>query len=173
MRWKWPWMRVWRQDSAVETTQGRRVGKSGAARHPYRTAGSGRFEIVLIISVLGALCVLAYPSFVAYDTRANRAAAQSFMLELANAQARYQAVHRRYATGPQALPELGYPHLPEEVADHYVVIVEPLRGPPAGFHILAMPRGTQARRDTACATLSLTHTGARAVSGRGTNCWGQ
>lgn len=138
-----------------------------------RRAGTATFEIALVVAVLAMLGAIAYPSIMAYDTRANRAAAQSFMLEVANAQVRYQATHRRYATGPRALAELGYSRIPAEVADHYVVIIEPLRGPPAGFHILAMPRGTQARRDTACATLSLTHTGARAVSGQGLECWGQ
>ena len=138
-----------------------------------RMAGTATLEIALVVAVLAMLGAIAYPSIMAYETRANRAAAQSFMLEVANAQARYQTTHHRYATGPRALAELGYPRVPEEVADHYVVLIEPLRGPPAGFHILAMPRGTQARRDTACATLSLTHTGARAVSGQGSTCWGQ
>ena len=145
-----------------------------AALGPWRRlAYSGGWEVVLVAAVLLGLGVLAYPSFLAYDTRAHRAAAQAFMLEVANAQVGYQAVHRRYATGPGALAALGYADVPAEVADHYTVVIEPLRGPPPGFHILATPEGMQAQRDAACATLSLTHTGARAVSGTALDCWGQ
>ena len=128
-------------------------------------------EVMIVVIILGILGAIAYPSYIDYVVRANRAAAQSFMLEVANTLERYQLDHRAYATGAGAMATLGFTAIPPSVSNHYTVTIEAVAGPPAGYTILATPGGQQAVRDAACGTLSLNNTGAKRASGARTDCW--
>src|SRR5438270_6575573 len=59
----------------------RRQSQSGR-----RAAGVTLIELLIVVAVVGILAALAYPSYTAYRVRANRAAAQSFLVDLANRQ---------------------------------------------------------------------------------------
>jgi type IV pilus assembly protein PilE len=128
-------------------------------------------EMMIVVVILGILGAVVYPSYADYVARSNRAATQAFMLEVSSTQERYQLDSRAYATGVGALGTLGFSTLPSQVTDHYTLSIDPVTGPPAGYAIRAVPGGAQAARDAACGTLTLTHTGARQVSGTRTDCW--
>ena len=54
-----------------------------------RTSGFTLVEILIVITIVGILSSIAYPSYQQYIVKANRAAAQQFMLEAASVQHQY------------------------------------------------------------------------------------
>lgn len=54
-------------------------------------------EILIVIAIIGILATLAYPSFMNYKIRANRADVQTEMLAIASELARKKAVNYNYA----------------------------------------------------------------------------
>src|SRR5437762_1440926 len=54
-------------------------------------------ELMVTVAIVGILAAVAYPSYVRYGVRANRSAAESFMLEVSSRQERYLVDARQYA----------------------------------------------------------------------------
>src|ERR1700756_5348239 len=68
-----------------------RRGRSGPAN------GFTLIELMVTVAIVAILAAIAYPSYIAYIVRANRAAAQGYMLELTSLQQRYLLDARSYA----------------------------------------------------------------------------
>src|SRR3989442_9964736 len=66
-------------------------------------------ELMVTVAIVAILAAIAYPSYTQYIVRANRSAAQSFILSLANKQEQYILDLRQYAT---TLAPLGYAGTP-------------------------------------------------------------
>jgi type IV pilus assembly protein PilE len=85
----------------------------------------------VVVAIVALLAAVAYPSYVAYKVRANRAAAQGFLIELAHRQhLRYLDVRAFTAD----LAELGASSIPADVAPYYDVaapVVDNAASPPA------------------------------------------
>jgi type IV pilus assembly protein PilE len=136
-------------------------------------------EVMVVVAIVAILAAVAYPSYVNYIIRANRSAAQSFMLEVASRQERYLLDARQYAqnllpTDPQ--PTLGMTP-PQSVSANYT-ITNPIvvtAGPPPNYTITATPIGNQLAKDTLCGTLTINSTGTKTASGSGgvAQCWKQ
>ena len=75
-------------------------------------------ELMIIAAIVAALAAIGYPSYVAYKVRANRASAQSFLIDLANRQQLHFLDARTYTTN---LGKLGAEPVPPEVAAYYVI----------------------------------------------------
>lgn len=56
-------------------------------------------ELMIAVAIVAILAAVAYPSYQQYVVRANRAAAQTFMLAIANKQEQFILDRRQYATG--------------------------------------------------------------------------
>ena len=54
-------------------------------------------EVMTVVVIIGVLAAIAYPSYEQYVIRANRSAAQQFMLSIANRQEQYRLDARSYA----------------------------------------------------------------------------
>ncbi len=132
-----------------------------------RTAGFTLIEMMVTVAIIGILAAIAYPSYVQYVVRSNRAAAESFLMEVASLQERYLVDRRAYAT---TLTALGYASLPGTISANYTVTVATVSSPP-GYVLTATPQGGQASRDTACGTLTLSQAGQKTATGSATNCW--
>lgn len=120
--------------------------------------GFSLVEMLIAIVVAGVLATIAYPSYVAYKVRANRSAAQSLLIDLANRQQLYLLDARSYAS---TLHDLGAATVPAEVRNYYIIadpVVDNTAAPPT-FIVSASARpGTIQSRD---GDLSVNSTGVR------------
>ena len=77
-----------------------KIGKSP------RQQGFTLIELMIAVAVVGILAGIAWPSYKYYVMRANRSAAQQFMLDIANREEQFMLDARSYATGSSALSTL-------------------------------------------------------------------
>ncbi|KAF3998196.1 type IV pilin protein [Glaciimonas immobilis] len=128
-------------------------------------------ELMVTVAIVAILAALAYPSYTQYIVRANRSAAESFILSVATTQEQYNLDARQYAT---TLALLGYATIPTKVSSNYVITIaaDNTVAPPT-YAITATPTGSQLIQDTPCANLTINQIGTKAISGTATlaSCW--
>lgn len=134
-------------------------------------AGFTLIEVMIVVVVIAILTAVAYPSYRDYIIRANRSAAQTFMLEVASRQERFLLDARAYAASIAALGM----SVPSSVSTNYTITSAAVAGPPPGYTVTATPIGRQLAEDTKCGTLTIDATGAKTASGSGgvAQCWKQ
>jgi len=107
---------------------------------PARRAGFTLIELLIVIAIVGVLTAIAYPSFMAQMRKGHRAAAQSYMMDLAQRQGQYLIDARSYAPTASTLG----PGTPPDVASYYTItMVVPALASPPTFAITATPAGWQ------------------------------
>lgn len=111
----------------------------GATR---RSWGFTLVELVVTVAIVGILASASYGSYQNYIKRANRSAAQQFMLDVMNRQELYLLDARAYASDVGGTG-LGMT-IPDRVAQHYAITIALSAGPPPGYVITATPGGNQA-----------------------------
>ena len=122
-------------------------------------------EVMIVVAIMGILAAIAYPSYINYVIKANRSAAQSFMMEVASKQERYLLDARSYGD----LAALGMASVPTTVTKNYAVTATPSAGPPPSYAITATANSgsVQATKDSACTPLTIDQTGKKLPEG----CW--
>ncbi|HEV8363850.1 MAG TPA: type IV pilin protein [Gemmatimonadaceae bacterium] len=132
-----------------------------------RPAGSPTFavygftliELLTVIAIVAILAAIALPSYQAQIRKGNRAAAQSYLMDLAQREAQHLLDARAYASAEAAL---GYTATPADVASHYTIgIAAPVVAPPA-FTITATAIGAQ----VADGNLTIDNQGTKTPSGK-------
>ena len=68
-----------------------------------RARGFSLIELMTVLVIIGVLAAIAYPAYQDYVRRANRSAAQSFMMTIAARQEQYLLTNRSYAATTAAL----------------------------------------------------------------------
>ncbi|MGD2139736.1 MAG: type IV pilin protein [Burkholderiales bacterium] len=99
-------------------------------------------ELVVTVAIVGILASASYGSYQSYMVRANRSAAQQFMLEVMNRQELYLLDARTYADDVGSTG-LGLT-IPTRVADHYAITITLGTGPLPSYTVTATPGGNQA-----------------------------
>lgn len=107
-------------------------------------------ELMITAAVIGILAAVAYPSYQDYVIRANRSAAQQFMLNVASREEQYLLDARAYIATTDAQFKLGAGGLnltsPPELSSRYTFgVVVAAAGLPPTYAITATPIGPQAR----------------------------
>jgi len=143
-----------------------------------RQHGATLLEIMVVVAIIALIASIGYPSYMGYITRANRTAAKSLLLQVADRQEQFFANNKRYADD---LTDLGYPAngfmindqgaATAAAADDRVYAIRLTNTTPLTYTVNAAPEQRQATHDAQCQTLTLTHTGIRSQTGASTECW--
>ena len=135
-----------------------------AGARDQRQSGFSLIEVMMVVAIIAILSAIVYPTYQQYRVRANRAAAQSALMDIANREQHYFIDARGYTN---SLVTLGYT-VPAEVSSFYTVAIptaDNTATPPA-YSITATPiSGTMQASD---GTLTLTSTGTKT---RGSDPW--
>ncbi len=118
-------------------------------------------ELMIVVAIVAILAAIAFPSYQSQVRKSRRAAAASFLMQVAGRQQQRMLDVRSYAS---ALADLNL-SLPSEMTGHYTVAVV-AGGPPPSFTLTATAVGKQAA-DSGCSELTLTNTGVKSP----TQCW--
>ena len=104
-----------------------------------RARGFSLIEIMTVVVIIGILVAIAVPSYQNYLRKGRRAAAQSYLMEVTNAQQQYLMDARAYAPDVTTLQK----PTPTDVGSFYAIAIATSTPPPA-FPITATPSGVQA-----------------------------
>jgi type IV pilus assembly protein PilE len=127
-----------------------------------KMSGFTLIELMIAVVVIAILVAIAVPSYRSYLQRGNRAAAQSYLMNIAQLQQQYLMDARTYATTQLALTLT----TPTNVSTYYT-IQDPFTvgTAPNSFSVTATPIGAQAT--DSCGTLSIDNLGNKTP----VNCW--
>lgn len=134
-----------------------------------RNNGFTLIELMIVVAIIGILAAIAVPAYQQHVIKSNRAAAESFMLQIANREEQYILDARSY-TATLGTGGLGLT-APDSVSKFYTITITLPAA--ASYTITATPINAQLTGDTKCGTLTLDQTGAKGKSGTGavSECW--
>ncbi len=140
---------------------------------PGEDGGFTLIELMIVVAIVAIVAAVALPSYQSYVVRTQRAAAVACLSEMTQFMERVYATNLRYDQNNGAATTLPATQCRTDIAARYTIALDGGALAQRTFSLTATPLGVQASADTACATLSIGHTGAKAVSGGGTvaKCW--
>lgn len=119
---------------------------------------------MIAVAIVGILAVIAYPGYQEHMRKTRRAAAQTFMADIASRQQGYLLDARAYAGGAGAIAALNLV-VPGDVARFYVVTVGPAAPTtPPSYTITATPVAGSAQASDG--VLTLDHMGSKTRNGQ-------
>ena len=98
-------------------------------------------ELMIVVMIVGILAAIVYPSYTQYVVKANRAAAQAQMMDIANRQQQFLLANRSYVSKTD-LEASGY-SLPADVSVRYSYAVILGAGAVPSYTITFTPSGAQ------------------------------
>lgn len=134
----------------------------------YKSQAFTLLELLLAIAISTIIMTMGYPTYISYETHAQRNQAEVALHQLAGNLESYFTDNGTYAGA--TFSELGITELEQDL--HYHLVLANLSD--AHFEIDAVPQDAQAAHDTQCGTLILSDTNDKKISGSGDakTCWG-
>ncbi len=131
-----------------------------------RNRGFTLIELMIAVVVVAILTAIAYPSYQKHLAKGRRAAAQAYLMDIAQRQQQYFLDQRSYAPD---VATLNTP-MPDEVVGYYQnpVTITTSATPP-GFIASAIPTGVQASNNEP--TLTIDQSGAKTPTGSAYGAW--
>jgi type IV pilus assembly protein PilE len=135
-------------------------------------------ELMVVIMIIALLAALGYPSYGTFVTKSRRQAARNTIYQIADRQEQFFLDNKVYAANLTTMgfaadtigvDEDGQITTSGDADRTYVLDLTNTAA--TTYTVRAVPQLVQASNDTVCMTLTLTHTGVRAQSGSGDNCW--
>lgn len=105
--------------------------------------GFSLIELMIVVVIVGILAAVAIPGYQNYVVKSNRAAAQSFMTDVANRQKQYLLDARAYAPDMDTLGMAA----PSDVSKHYSITTSTPGGTPPTFTVTATPTSARQASD--------------------------
>ncbi len=136
-------------------------------------------ELMVVIAIVAILVMIAMPGYEAYIRKTKRSLGKGELLAVQARQEQFFADNKQYATD---LSNLGYGSSPYAInsdgvevdvtAADRIYVIQLSSATTTAFTLNAVPQLKQAK-DTECATLSITNTSVKSISGSGSssNCW--
>ena len=123
-------------------------------------------ELLIALAISVIMITLAYPTYVHYETHANRNHAEIALMQVAERLEDYFTNNNTYKNA--TADDLNLDVLKNDLPYQLVLTTSD-----AHFTIQAIPDSVQAAKDAVCGILSLTDTAAREISGNGNvdECW--
>jgi type IV pilus assembly protein PilE len=147
-----------------------------------RSSGFTLLELLITVVLVGILAAIAIPSYSAYVTRGQRAAAKAALEQAAQYLERNYTVYGNYSTGASGVAvTLPNPYAPTD-GGQITYALSATFPTPQSFSLTAAPCGGASCpsgsnsnfNDTDCGTLTLDNTGAKSTTGGTLNpdaCW--
>jgi len=130
-------------------------------------------ELMVVVAVIGILTSIAYPSYTEYVLRGHRTDAKASVLQAAQWMERVATATGLYPTNTKQTAAINAQQA-QLSSTRYQIQITSVNG--SAFTISAIPQGAQ--RADRCGTLTLTNTGARAITNLPTgstrtieDCW--
>jgi type IV pilus assembly protein PilE len=143
-----------------------------------RMRGFTLIELMIVIVIVAILVSVGYPSYTQYLTKSKRQAAKNLVYQVTDRQEQFFLDNRAYAANLTALGfaadtmSLDRNGQLTGASDTKRTYTFDLQNATATtYTVRIIPQLRQASHDSACGTLTLTHTGNRGNSGTATNCW--
>jgi type IV pilus assembly protein PilE len=124
-------------------------------------------ELMIVVAIIGILASIAYPSYLEYVKKSNRAEATVVLMESAQALERFYSVNGSYLDSG-SVASVFPTNVPASGVGNYTVAATGARN---SFTLTATPTGSMSGDD--CGNLSITHSGVKGASGsKGVaDCW--
>jgi len=118
--------------------------------------GFSLIELMIAVAIAGVLVAIAYPSYTNSLIKGSRAAAKSYLLEVAQKQQQFLLDNRAYGTDAEVKALLAEP---KEFTNFYTLAITQDAGPPPSFTAKATPKGSTRQKDDGW--LQIDQTGAK------------